>query len=285
MLTIATLCWAGNAIASRVAVGEVSPLALSSLRWLGVCGCVAPFYAREIRQALPAMKSSLPVIAPAAILGLTAFSVLIYVSAKYTTALNIGLLQGALPALVFLGAWLAYGVRITLLQAIGVVINMAGVAIISTGGSLAALIGLQLNRGDVLMLIAIVFYAIFTVAARNRPPVPPIVFFLVMALIAGAASLPLIPIEAALGTLHWPTLKGWLVILYVAFFPSFIAQIVYLRGIELIGSGRAGLFYNLLPAFTAILAVLLLGEPFGWPQGLALAMVLGGIALAERKPA
>jgi drug/metabolite transporter (DMT)-like permease len=67
----------------------------------------------------------------------------------------------------------------------------------------------------------------------------------------------------------------------VAFFPSLLAQIFFLRGVELIGPGRAGLFVNLVPVFGALLAVAILGEPFRLFHALALGLVLGGIYLAE----
>ena len=52
--------------------------------------------------------------------------------------------------------------------------------------------------------------------------------------------------------------------------------------IELIGPGRAGLFVNLVPVFAPLLAVLILGEPFGLYHAVALVLVLGGIFIAER---
>ena len=133
------------------------------------------------------------------------------------------------------------------------------------------------------MLIAVLLYAGYTVAMRDRPKMPAIVFFLIMALFAAAASLPLIPIDYAFGTFQWPTLKGWFIIAYVTIFPSFFSQIFYIRGIELIGPGRAGVFYNMLPVFAVLFAVVGLKEPFGWPQAAAMILILGGIGLAEWK--
>lgn len=283
LLMLATLFWGGNAVASRLAVGEVSPLLLTALRWIGVCALIAPFYAREIAVGWNSViRHPFRIILPG-ILGQTGFNVLMYVGAHSTTALNIGLLQGATPALVFLGVWLVYGARVGALQAIGVAVTMVGVAVISSGGSLHALLGLQLNRGDAMMLIAVLLYAGYTVAMRDRPKMPAIVFFLIMALFAAAASLPLIPIDYAFGTFQWPTLKGWFIIAYVTIFPSFFSQIFYIRGIELIGPGRAGVFYNMLPVFAVLFAVVGLKEPFGWPQAAAMILILGGIGLAEWK--
>jgi len=89
--------------------------------------------------------------------------------------------------------------------------------------------------------------------------------------------------EISSGTVIWPTLRGWLIILYVGLFPSFVSQILFMRGVELIGPGRAGLFVNLVPIFGALLAVLILGEPFAPYHAVGLALVLGGIWLAERQ--
>ena len=57
-----------------------------------------------------------------------------------------------------------------------------------------------------------------------------------------------------------PTLQGWLVTAWVAIFPSFLSQIFYLRGVDLIGPGRAGVFVNLVPVFAAVLAVTLIAS-------------------------
>ena len=65
-------------------------------------------------------------------------------------------------------------------------------------------------------------------------------------------------------------------------FPSILSQLSVMRAIELIGPGRAGVFVNLVPVFAPILAVLIIGEPFGLYHALALALVLGGIFIAER---
>ena len=91
--------------------------------------------------------------------------------------------------------------------------------------------------------------------------------------------------EIATGTATWPTPRGWLIVLYVGLFPSFVSQVLFMRGVELIGPGRAGLFVNLVPIFGALLAVLILSEPFAAYHAVGLTLVLGGIWLAERKQA
>ena len=93
------------------------------------------------------------------------------------------------------------------------------------------------------------------VALRKRPQIPGPAFFTLLALIAAATSLPLIVVEALTVGLSMPTTKGLLVTAFVAIFPSCLAQLYFMRGVDLIGPGRAGIFMNLVPVFTAILAV------------------------------
>ncbi|HEY0570991.1 MAG TPA: DMT family transporter, partial [Enterovirga sp.] len=88
--------------------------------------------------------------------------------------------------------------------------------------------------------------------------------------------------EIATGTVQWPTLKGWGVLIYVGLMPSLISQIMWMRGVELIGPGRTALFINLVPVFAAFLGVVILGETFASYHAAALAFVLGGIWIAER---
>ena len=102
-----------------------------------------------------------------------------------------------------------------------------------------------------------------------------------LACVALISSFPLLAFEIITGEVQWPTAQGWVVVALVALLPSFIAQIFFIQGVGLIGPGRAGLFINLVPVFSAVLAVLILNENFQWFHGMALVLVLGGIAVAE----
>ena len=84
------------------------------------------------------------------------------------------------------------------------------------------------------------------------------------------------------GDLIWPTGNGWWLIVAIALLPSLLSQLLFMRGVELIGPGRAGLFVNLTPVLASALAVLLLGEQFHWYHAAALCLAFGGIWLSER---
>lgn len=285
LLVLTTLSWSGNVIAGQLARGEVSPLTVTFLRWTIVAGCLLVFYGRDLVRAWPLIKPRLGLIVLMAALGFTGFNALFYVASHHTSAVNIGIIQGTMPALVLLGTIIAYRTRVRLLQVLGVSATMAGVMVIATAGEFDRLAALSINLGDAIMLSACILYSGYAVGLKRKPAVPTMVFFTVLAVIAAITTLPLLAYEYASGDLLWPSFDGWLIVLFIALFPSFLAQVMFIRGVELIGPERAGVFVNLVPIFAALLAVLILSEPFELYHAVALVLVLGGIAVAESRKA
>ena len=284
LLTLTCVFWAGNTIAGRLAVGQVTPMQLTLLRWVLVIGVLWPIHGGQVRQHWPSIRGRLFSVVLMAVFGFTGFNALYYVAAHYTTAINIGILQGCMPIFVLAGAFVAYGTRAALPQVVGALITTLGVVVIATRGAPLSILHVELNVGDVLMLIACVLYAFFTVALRDRPDMPGAAFFTLLAVIAALTSIPLALYEVIVQGASAPTLTGMLIIAYVAIFPSCLAQIFLLRSVDLIGPGRAGIFMNLVPAFSAIMAVGLLKEPFARFHAAALLLVVGGILLAQAAP-
>lgn len=281
-MTIAAWCWAANSIFSRLAAGEVSPLLLVSFRWLGVVLLMLVFARRYIVQDWPILKRRLPYIAIMGASGFTIFNALFYVAGHTTTAVNLGILQGAMPIFVILGMFAAYRTPVARVQLLGVLVTIGGVVVVGSAGSLDRLAALQFNPGDLLVLGCCLLYAGYAVGLRNRPEVSALGFFTAMAIAAFLLSIPLTVAEWSLGALQWPTAKGWMIIPGVVLLPSFLAQICFLRGVALIGANRAGVFINLVPMFAAIMAVLFLDERFEPFHGIGLICVFVGIWLSER---
>lgn len=281
LLVLTTIVWGGNAVAARLAVGELSPMVLVAMRWLivvAILGALVRPSPTEQRLIARHWLSTLLM----ATLGFTVFNAMFYVAAETTTAVNIGMIQGIMPGLALVGSFVAYGTPIGRAQVVGLAVALVGVAVVVSRGHLETLLQARFVAGDVWMLIASVFYAGYGVALQRRPATRPLVFFAALAVGAFVTTLPLLAWEIAAGRAVWPGPKGWAILAFVGLFPSLISQIFFMRGIELIGAGRASLFINLVPVFAAILAVGVLGEEFGVFHAVALALVLGGIWLAER---
>jgi drug/metabolite transporter (DMT)-like permease len=282
LLTLTTACWGGNAVFGRLAVGEVSPMLLVSLRWFGVVLLLAVFANKYIRRDWPVIRANIKFLFAMGAIGFAGFNSLFYIAAHSTTAVNIGIIQGAMPALVLIGAFLFYKTPVSRLQKFGVSVTFLGVIVVGIGGDLTRLTELALNRGDLMLLFACVLYSGYTVGLRNRPETSSLGLFTALALAAFLATVPLTLTEIATDQLIWPSADGWIIVGLITLLPSFIAQITFIQGVELIGPGRAGAFINLVPMFSSIFAVSYLGETFEIFHGVALVMVLGGIWLSEK---
>ena len=282
LLSMTSMIWAGHAVVGKLAVGEIGPMTLTFLRW-SLAVPLIWFAARgSLGRDLPQLRAHWVQILSLGAFGYTAFNALFYLAAYYTGALNMALIQACIPALVLIGAALGFGARPTAPQTLGAVATMAGVAVVASQGDPHRLLALGVNFGDLLLLVACVFYAWYALALRRRPAVSSISFLAAMALAALLTSVPPFLWEAARDGLRLPSARGFGVLLYAAIGPAFVSQLFFLRGVELIGPGRAGVFVNLVPIFGAFMAVALLGEPLKAYHLVALALVIGGIALAQR---
>lgn len=281
LLFLTALFWASNAIAGQLARGEITPMQHVLIRWIMITGLVWPVFGRQVIAHWPAARPHIVRIVIMAMLGFTGFNMLFYIASFNTTGVNIGILQGSVPVFVVIGAFVWHRAQLSARQIVGVLITLVGVAVVATKGAPWLVLGIALNFGDVMMLCACASYAVYAVMLRDRPAMPGGVFFALMCPIAIITALPPAVYEAMQPGYVLPTLNGWLITLFVSIFPGALAQQFFLRGVDLIGPGRAGVYTNLVPVFAAGLAVLILGETFAAYHLAALVLVLGGIALAQ----
>lgn len=281
-LSITALCWGGNAVAGKLAVGHVSPMLLTTLRWAIALAIILPLALPRLRRDWPKVRAALPLLLAYGALGFTSFNILFYSALQYTSAINVVIEQAGVPVVIFLVNFLLFRIRVGLLQIVGFGLTFIGVALTASNGALDRLAELELNRGDVLMLFAILIYGGYTVSLRFKPDLNWQSMMATMVVAAFLASIPFALYEAASGAIIYPDGRGLAVALYTAVFPALVAQVFYIKGNELIGSNRAGLFVNFVPIFGTLMSILVLGEALQLYHVVALTLVLGGIMLAER---
>jgi drug/metabolite transporter (DMT)-like permease len=284
MLVLTTLFWGGNAVAGKFAVGEVSPFVLTFLRWALAAALVALLARPHLRRDWPIIRKRLPYLAAMGAMGFTVFAGLLYYGLVTTTAINATIIQAAMPMFIFVLNFVIFRTATTKLQALGYSLTLLGVALAAGRGDLSGLLALDFDRGDLLIILAAVTYAGYSVALREKPVMHWLSFLTVLFVTGALASLPFVAFEMAAGAAIWPrTPTAWTVIAFVTIFPSLLAQAFFIRGNEVLGSNAAGLFLNLIPIMGALLSIMLLGERFQLFHAASLALVLGGIALAQRR--
>jgi len=281
LLLLTTLFWGGNTVAGKLAIGHVSPLALTTLRWVVALAILLPFALKPLRRDWPEIKKHLPLLGILGVVGFTCFNAIMYSALLWTSAVNVSIEQAAIPLVIIVVNFLVFRAKTTWLQLAGFLLSILGVGLTASHGDLARLTALDINFGDLLMLIAVLAYGLYTVALRFKPKIHWLSMITVLAAAALVSSFPLLAWEYASGTLIVPDLTGWVIVMYVSLMPSVLSQVFYIRGNELIGANRAGLFVNLVPIFGTLLSIVILGEEFHIYHAAALALVICGIWLAE----
>lgn len=283
LLTLTSIFWAFNTIAGRAAVGEVSPLLIVSLRWLFVSIILSFLCRNQLKEIWTILSKRIKWLVIMGLFGFTGFNSAYYIAAHDTIAINLGLVQGTMPAFIIIIAWVWLKDKINLTQFLGVLITFIAVLIVVSAGNLTILLNLELNKGDIVMIFACTLYAVYAVGLRKKPQIGALPLLTFFAYVAFVGSLPGLIYETYSNQLILPGLKGCIILGVIIIFPSFLAQIFFMKGVEKIGPARSGLYTNLVPVFSSILAVFLLGESFQFYHFLSLSMIFAGIYLFENK--
>ena len=283
-LALTALLWSSNFVIGRAVRDDVSPTTLNFLRWAIALVILVPITLGDLRTHRMVLASNWKLIAALGFTGIAAFQTLCYVALTKTTAMNTVLLLSLAPLAIVALSWLALGERVNRSQALGLATSLGGAAVLILHGNLATLADLDLNAGDLWMLVAVVLWAVYSVLLRRRPAeVPPLALHTTSVAAGTLWMLPVFGWQAADGAGLPTSLTAWIAIGFVAVFSSALAHALWVRGVASIGPSRAGVFIHLLPLFGALLAITFLGERFATYHAIGAALVLGGVVLTSRK--
>ena len=283
LLTLTSIFWAFNTTAGRAAVGEVSPFLIVSVRWFFVSTILSFLCRNQLKEIWKILSTRINWLILMGLFGFTGFNSAYYVAAHETIAINLGLVQGTMPAFIIIIAWVWLRDKINFTQFLGVLISFIAVLIVVSEGNLKILVDLELNNGDIVMIFACSLYAVYAVGLRKKPEVGALPLLTFFAYVAFLGSLPGLIYETFSNQIILPGLKGCVILGVIIIFPSFLAQIFFIKGVEKIGPTRSGLYTNLVPVFSSILAVFYLHENFKFYHFLSLLMIFVGIYLFENK--
>jgi drug/metabolite transporter (DMT)-like permease len=285
LLSITSLCWAGNAIVGRLAAGHIPPVTLSFLRWFLAFLFVLPFAWKYLVRDWSTIRAKLGIMVVLSVTGIGAFNTMQYWALEHTQALNTLLLQSAGPLFIAIWSLALLGIRLTLAQAIGIALSLSGVLMILLHGDLTTLKNIEFNRGDLIFILALLMFGLYSVLSLKRPEIHGL-SFVGFTFGAGAACLiPLFIWELVTRPPIELNTANLLTLFYVAVFPSTVAYLCFNRGVQLIGANRAAPFFHMIPVFGAVMAFAFLGERPQWFDVTGFALVLTGVFVASRKQA
>jgi drug/metabolite transporter (DMT)-like permease len=280
LLTLTVLFWSGNFVLGRGIRELIPPISLNFWRWVGALVILTPFSWRAVRRQRALLLTHWKLLALLALPSITIFNMFIYTALQTATAINTALVNAMIPIFIAIISWVVFKERLTLRQAAGVCISLAGLVFIVTRGNYAALRMLTLSSGDFWTLGASLSWAIYSVMLRKRPAgMDPVAFLTVIILFGLLYALPLYAWEVWHRGGFKLTVPSLAAMSYVALFPSVLSYIFWNSGVVKVGANRAGIFIHLMPVFSVVLAMLFLGERLHLFHFFGIALIFIGIVL------
>lgn len=286
LLTLTPFFWACNWIIGRGLHGEIPPMAMTFYRWLFAIAFMLPFALPHVRRQWPLIRMHWRMLLLLGVLGVGSHNALAYLGLNYTTATNGVILNSFIPVMIIGLSWLFLRQRLANVQGAGVAVSLVGVLTILSHGSLEQLAAFRLNVGDILVILSMLLWSLYTICLRWRPSqLHTLAFLFVISCVGTLAVLPLYLGEAVLGRhAEW----SWVAVgalASVGLFSSFLAYIFWNHGVERVGASVAGLFVHLMPVFGTILAWLFLNERLQPFHIVGIALILSGIYVTSRTAA
>lgn len=285
LLTSAALFWGGNFVIGRAVAESIPPVSLTFYRWVLASSLLAVLAGGSVWRQRDVLWARRWWILLMALTGVVLFHLFVYAGLARTTAVNATLMVATTPVITPIVARVWKGERLTAGQFGGILVTLAGTAIVLTRGDVGRLAGLDVSAGDLLIVGAVVVWAVYSVGLRDRPAlVGPVTVLTAVSWVGTAILVPAYGWELAREGGFSPTLGNLLAILYVAVFASVLAYLAWNRGVAELGAIRAGPFLNLMPVFGAFLAVAFLDESFEWFHVAGVAAIGAGLWLSTREP-
>ncbi len=280
----AAALWGSNPVLGRLIGGHVPPITLSWLRWLLALAILVPFTWAQRRAIAAALRVHWRILVPLAMLANVPQSALVYQGLQTTTAVNVGLLNSSIPALILVLGAVFFARSASLLQAAGITLSICGVGVILFQGSIARILALELNRGDLFAFAGMLTWALYTLLLPRRPPLSLLGFVACMSLVGVVLCAPAVLAEIALAGA--PRLNGaaLLAILYIAAGPTLAGTLAFSYGAERVDPVHAGVFIHFMPVFASVLAIAVLDEHLHSYHFAGFALVLAGALLALGVP-
>lgn len=279
---ISTAIWSGNFIIARGLSQAISPLGLAFWRWSIAALAILPFALPGLKKSMPILKARAGYLAATSFLGVTLFNTLIYYAGRSTTAVNLSLISITFPIFIVLMSRIFFKDPLTLRKIIGIMLVAAGVVILITKGEPAKLLRIDFAAGDLLMLLAALTFASYSIQLRRKPKGLDNTALQAATFAVGTLFLlPFFLVDAARSPAPALTPALVLAVAYVSLLASLLAFFLWGKSVEAIGPSKAGMLYYTMPLFSGLWSFLFLGEPVGFLHLASLAFIVPGILIAN----
>ena len=284
-LVLATLFWSGNFIVGKFAtLFEIPPMSLNVLRWISVWIILIPFTFKEIYNNLAYIKKNIIIIGFMGVMTISTFNSVVYFALNYTQVINAVLVLAAIPAATIVLSSIMKIEKTNLFQILGLILSIIGIGSIISNGEIERILSLSFNKGDLWMIVCVLTWSLYSTLLKKHK----FKFsqFTLIQLMVSVGLLFLIPqyfYEQSIGLEIRFNKVFFLILFYVVVFPAIAAYYFWQKGIEIIGPNRASMFIQLMPLFSAVMAIIIFNEKFELYHFAGAAFIVSGIYLSNKK--
>lgn len=264
-MVLTAFFWSGAFIAAKVTAPYIPSCSVTFLRF--ALATVLMFFIKGwaektgMEDVYKLKKEDIPKFLFTGIVGMVGYHVLFFAAMNYTTAINSSIIRAIDPIVTVLIAFLFLHQKVPFKQVVGILLSLFGVILTLTGGDLGSLTAMELNRGDMYMLAAVLCWSIYGIYSKNRcKGIPSVAITLYSFMVCAMVMIPFTLMEKPWEFVPEISLNAWLAVFYMVIFASGFAYYMQQIAIREIGPARSAIFVNLVPVFSTILAVVLLGE-------------------------
>ena len=284
-LILASLFWSGNFIVGKFAtLFQIPPLTLNVFRWISVWLILMPFTYKEIYNNLPSIKKNWFVISFMGVITISTFNSVVYFALNYTQVINAVLVLAAIPAATICFSSLMKIEKTNFFQLLGLFLSIIGIGSIISNGDIQKIISLSFNKGDLWMLVCVFTWALYsTLLKKNKFQFSQFSLIQLMVSVGIVFLIPQFFYEKYIGLELNYNKAFFLILFYVVVFPAIAAYYFWQKGVEIIGPNRATMFIQLMPLFSAVMAIIIFNEKFELYHFVGAAFIVSGIYLSNKK--
>ena len=284
-LTLAALFWSGNFIIGKFAtLFEVPPLTLNFLRWVMVWFILIPFTIKEVISKKSYIIKNFLVIGLMGVLSISTFNSVVYFALNFTQVINAVLMLSAIPVVIIIFSSLMKIEKTNIFQISGLILSITGVGTIISNADIQKIVSLNFNKGDLWMIICVLSWSLYsTLLKKNKSELSQFALIQIMVSVGLVFLVPQFLYEQSIG-LDFTINKAFIfILLYVVIFPAIAAYYCWQKAINLIGPNRSAMFIQLMPLFSALMAILIFKEKFQLFHFIGATFIVSGIYLSNRK--
>ena len=285
LLVLTTIFWSGNFIVGKAAtIYDIPPFSLNFFRWLFAGIILLPFTFKEIVLKKNYIKENVGLFIILGITSITVFNSIVYYSLYFTQVITGVLMISTIPVWIILISSLLKIEKTNIYQIFGILLSLIGVVAIITKSDLEVIKGLEFNKGDLSIIVAMFYWAIFSTLLKKKKLEVSQITLLQVVIIFGLIFLtPIYIIELLLGNYIILDKPFFLTLAYVVIFPGLLSFLFWIKGISVIGANRSGIFLHLMPIFGSVFAIIIFKEKIMFYHLIGAMFIIFGIRISNIK--